>query len=104
MNIQWPSGIFYFKSILSDSNNSKINIDSLKRKGAGPDPDWYTYEEITAKYGFTKDQIKYTLNHFEIRTEKRGKFTMIFRTDFDKAAAQRLAGAKKIETSNHHQS
>ena len=21
MNIQWPSGIFYFKSILSDSNN-----------------------------------------------------------------------------------
>lgn len=76
---------------------SKIHIDSFKRKGAGPDPDWYTYEEITEKYGFTKDQIKYTLNHFEIRTEKRGKFTMIFRTDFDKAAAQRLAGAKKIE-------
>ena len=76
---------------------SKIHIDSFKRKGAGPDPDWYTYEEITEKYGFTKDQIKYTLNHFEIRTEKRGKFTMIFRTDFDKAAAQRLAGAKRIE-------
>src|SRR5574344_391617 len=50
---------------------SKIHIDSFKRKGAGPDPDWYTYEEITEKYGFTKDQIKYTLNHFEIRTEKR---------------------------------
>lgn len=76
---------------------SKIHIDSFKRKGAGPDPDWYTYEEITEKYGFTKDQIKYTLNHFEIRTEKRGKFTMIFRTDFDKAAAQRLAGAKRVE-------
>ena len=76
---------------------SKIHIDSFKRKGAGPDPDWYTYEEITAKYGFTKDQIKYTLNHFEIRTEKRGKFTMIFRTDFDKAAKERLAGAKRVE-------
>lgn len=24
------------------------------------------------------------LKHFDIRTEKRGKFTMIFRTDFDK--------------------
>lgn len=76
---------------------SKIHIDSFKRKGAGPDPDWYTYEEITEKYGFTKDQIKYTLNHFEIRTEKRGKFTMIFRTDFDKAAQKRLEGAKRIE-------
>ena len=76
---------------------SKIHIDSFKRKGAGPDPDWYTYEEITEKYGFTKDQIKYTLNHFEIRTEKRGKFTMIFRTDFDKAAKERLAGAKRVE-------
>ena len=76
---------------------SKIHIDSFKRKGAGPDPDWYTYEEITEKYGFTKDQISYTLKNYEVKTEKRGKFTMIFRTDFDKVAKQRLEGAKRIE-------
>lgn len=76
---------------------SKVHIDSFKRKGAGPDPDWYTYEEIMDKYCFTKDQIRYTLNNFDIRTEKRGKFTMIFRTDFDKAAKIRLEGAKKVE-------
>ena len=36
---------------------SKIHIDSIKQKGNEVDPDWYTYEEISEKYGLTKDQI-----------------------------------------------
>lgn len=76
---------------------SKVHIDSFKRKGEGPDPNWYTYQEITERYGFTKDQISYTLKSYDIRTEKRGKFTMIFRVDFDKITTKRLEGAKRIE-------
>ena len=76
---------------------SKLHIDCFKRKGEGPDPDWYTYPEISERYGFTKDQISYTLKSYDIRTEKRGKFTMIYRTDFDKVAAKRLEGAERIQ-------
>ena len=76
---------------------SKIHIDSIKRKEDGPDPNWYTYPEISERYGFTKDQISYTLKSYDIRTEKRGKFTMIYRTDFDKVAAKRLEGAERIK-------
>ena len=83
--------------LLYRSNNSKIHIDSFKRKGEGPDPDWYTYPEIAERYGFTKDQISYTLKSYDIKTEKRGKFTMIYRTDFDKVAAKRLAGAERVQ-------
>ena len=53
-------------------------------------PDWYTYEEISEKYGLTKDQISYTLKNYDVRTEKRGKFTMIYRTDFDKITQQQM--------------
>ena len=76
---------------------SKIHIDSFKRKGEGPDPDWYTFPEIAERYGFTKDQISYTLKSYDIKTEKRGKFTMIYRTDFDKVAAKRLEGAERVQ-------
>ncbi len=80
---------------------SKIHIDSLKRKGDDLDPDWYTYEEIMQKYEISKDQVSYTLKQYRsIRREKRGKFTMIFRTDFDKVIQQRLANVVKIEDSD----
>ena len=81
-----------------DAYYSKVHIDSYKRKGDDLDPDWYTYEEIKSKYPFSKDQISYMLRNFDIKTEKRGKFTMIFRTDFDKLAHKRLADAIKIES------
>lgn len=76
---------------------SKIHIDSIKQKGNEVDPDWYTYEEISEKYGLTKDQISYTLKNYDVRTEKRGKFTMIYRTDFDKITQQRMGNTKKVE-------
>lgn len=79
---------------------SKVHIDSFKRKDEGLDPDWYTYEEIAERYGFTKDQISYTLRAYDIRTEKRGWYTMIYRSDFDKVAAKRLEGATRIENAD----
>lgn len=79
---------------------SKIHIDSIKQKGNEVDPDWYTYEEISEKYGLTKDQISYTLKNYDVRTEKRGKFTMIYRTDFDKITQQRMGKTKKVENLN----
>ncbi len=76
---------------------SKLHIDSFKRKGDDIDPDWYSYEEIMQKYELSKDQVSYTLKHYDIRTEKRGKFTMVFRTDFDKVILQRMSNMKKVE-------
>lgn len=79
---------------------SKVHIDSIKQKGNEIDPDWYTYEEIHEKYGFSKDQISYTLKNYDVRTEKRGKFTMVYRTDFDKITKQRMGNMKKIENAD----
>ena len=79
---------------------TKIHIDSIKQKGSDVDPDWYTYEEIINKYGLSKDQISYTLKNYDVRTEKRGKFTMIYRTDFDKITQQRMGNTKKAENAD----
>lgn len=62
---------------------SKIHIDSFKRKGDELDDNWYTYPEISEKHGLSKDRISYYLKNYKIRTEKRGKYTMIYRSDFD---------------------
>ena len=57
---------------------SKVHIDNFKRKGSEADANWYTYAEIIEKFGFTKDQItKYIHCSNKIKTEKRGKYTMI---------------------------
>mgnify|MGYP001637525381 FL=1 len=62
---------------------SKVHIDNCKRKGEDVDPNWYSYSEIMAIYGLSKDQISYHIRQENIKIEKRGKFTMIFRTEFD---------------------
>ena len=77
-----------------------MHIDCIKRNDDSIDPDWSTYEEAMEKYGISKDQVSYTLKHFDVRTEKRGKFTMIFRTDFDKVMRERMANAKVAEKSD----
>ena len=48
-------------------------------------------------YGISKDKVSYTLKNYDVRTEKRGKFTMIFRTDFDKVMRERMTNAKVAE-------
>lgn len=62
---------------------SKVHIDNYKRKGEDVDANWYSYDEIKEKYGLSMDQISYHIRHENIKTEKRGKFTMIFRSEFD---------------------
>lgn len=62
---------------------SKSHIDTFKRKGDELDENWYTYPEISEKHGLSKDRISYYLKNYKIRTEKRGKYTMIYRSDFD---------------------
>lgn len=77
---------------------SKVHLDTFKRKGEGVDVNWYSYAEIMENYGLTKDQVSYYIKHEHLKTEKRGKFTMIYRTDFDeKVVAVRFANAERDE-------
>ena len=77
---------------------SRVHIDSFKRKGDGIDVNWYSYAEIIENYGLTKDQISYYIKHEHLKTEKRGKFTMIFRSDFDqKVVKVRFANNERDE-------
>lgn len=78
---------------------SKVHIDSFKRKGEGIDVNWYTYAEIMDSYGLSKDQIRYYIQHEHLKTERRGKFTMIWRTDFDeKVVKARFNNAERDES------
>lgn len=74
---------------------SKVHIDNFKRKGNDADANWYTYAEITEKFGFSKDQISNYIHSNNIRTEKRGKFTMIYRSQFDKIIIENKFGGIK---------
>lgn len=75
---------------------SKVHIDNFKRKGSEADANWYTYAEIIEKFGFTKDQItKYIHCSNKIKTEKRGKYTMIYRSQFDKLIIEKKFGGIK---------
>ena len=84
---------------LSRLNNvyySKVHIDNIKVKQEGFDSDYYTYAEIGENFNLTKDQISYYLRNYTIRTEKRGKFTMIHRRDFDQAVKERTGIGKEM--------
>jgi len=77
---------------------SKVHIDSFKRKGEGIDVNWYSYAEIMENYGLSQDQIKYYIQHEHLKTERRGKFTMIWRTEFDeKVIRARFSNAERDE-------
>lgn len=62
---------------------SKAHVDSYKRKDEDIDANWYSKAEIMEKYGLTIDRIGYYIRHEGIKTERRGRYTMIFRSDFD---------------------
>lgn len=82
---------------------SKVHIDNCKRKGEEVDPNWYTYSEIMEVYSLSVDQISYQVRQENIKTEKRGKFTMIFRSEFDqkiiKASLATLSETKRQDNS-----
>lgn len=80
---------------------SKVHIDSYKRLGDDVNPNWYTYAELIEKYGLTKDRISYFIKHEKFHTEKRGKFTMISRSEFDKKVLNgRFKDAERDENGN----
>ena len=71
---------------------SKVHIDTIKHKMDDLDPEYYTFEEITEKYGISVNVIKRYLDNYTINTEKRGKFRMVSRIDFDLAFKQYQQG------------
>ena len=63
---------------------SRAHIDAIKEKQDKLNPDYYTYSEITEKYGLTKINISYYVNKYDITRFKQGSRTMVLRTEFDK--------------------
>ena len=74
---------------------SKPYIDSIKITGDTVDPNYYTYEEIKAKYGFTKDQASYYVNTYFIDKIRKGLYTFVSRVEFDKVMKMRMDGTLK---------
>lgn len=81
---------------------SKAHIDNCKRRGENVDINWFSYEEIIENYGLSKDQISNSLRLCKVRTEKRGKFTMIYRTDFIKEVIKGRYGHLPRDPENGH--
>ena len=63
---------------------SRAHIDAIKEKQDKLNPDYYTYSEITEKYGLTKINISYYVNKYDITRFKQGSRTMVLRSEFDK--------------------
>ena len=63
---------------------SRAHIDAIKEKQEKLNPDYYTYDEITEKYGLTKINISYYVNKYDIKRFKQGSRTMVLRSEFDK--------------------
>ena len=56
---------------------SRAHIDAIKEKQEKLNPDYYTYDEITEKYGLTKINISYYVNKYDIKRFKQGSRTMV---------------------------
>ncbi len=52
---------------------SRAHIDAIKEKQEKLNPDYYTYDEITEKYGLTKINISYYVNKYDIKRFKTRK-------------------------------
>lgn len=73
-------------------------IDNIKEKGTKTNPDYYTYEEIKQKYGFTTINISYYVNKYDIKRFKEGVATMVSRDDFDRIIRERKEGITNKKT------
>ena len=74
---------------------SKPYVDAIKVNGDTVDPDYYTYEEIQKKFGFTKDQASYYVNTYFIEKIRRGLYSLVSRVEFDKIMKMRMDGTLK---------
>jgi predicted DNA-binding transcriptional regulator AlpA/Mor family transcriptional regulator len=72
---------------------SKLHIDNLKGLNNGiENSNYYTKEEITKKYGLTKDQISYIFKRYDIPRIKVGSYIRISRIEFDKVLLEKKNG------------
>ena len=71
---------------------SRAHIDAIKEKQEKLNPDYYTYDEITEKYGLTKINISYYVNKYDIKRFKQGSRTMVLRSEFDKVYIEHRDG------------
>lgn len=62
---------------------SKYHFDLAKGQTAPKEPEHYTYPEAMAKYNLTRDQLHHYLKYHNITREKKGKYTLILRSELD---------------------
>ncbi len=79
---------------------SKAHVDYVKETGDKLDPDYYTYQDIEKKYGFTKDQVSYYIRTYRVERKRRGNFNLIRREDFDRILLERMNGSLSIAEIN----
>lgn len=62
---------------------SKYHFDLAKGQTAPKEREYYTYPEAMAKYNLTRDQLHHYLKYHNITREKKGKYTLILRSELD---------------------
>lgn len=61
---------------------SKTHFDELMRKKF-PQPEYYTVEEVTDKYGITRDALYQYVKRYNISTIKEGRYIKILKHEID---------------------
>lgn len=100
-----PCGTIFPESTATTRCIIPVPIDAIKEKQDKLNPDYYTYSEITEKYGLTKINISYYVNKYDITRFKQGSRTMVLRTEFDKVYREHRNGTytPKKRESNRQQ-
>ena len=62
---------------------SKYHFDLAKGQTSPKEPEYFTYPEAKAKYNLTRDQLHHYLKYHNITREKKGKYTLILRSELD---------------------
>lgn len=62
---------------------SKYHFDLAKGQTSPKEPEYFTYPEAMAKYNLTRDQLHHYLKYHNITREKKGKYTLILRSELD---------------------
>lgn len=70
---------------------SKYHFDLAKGQTVPKEPEYYTDPDAMAKYNLTRDQLHHYLKYHNITREKKGKYTLILRSELDS-----LLGAPEI--------
>lgn len=62
---------------------SQYHFDLAKGATDAKEPEYYTYPEAMEKYGLTRDQLHHYLKYHNITRVKKGKYTLILRSELD---------------------